>query len=40
VVQGVAVEESLGDVRVKYAGPATDLTAGELRILQKYRQMR
>jgi hypothetical protein len=40
VVQGVAVEESLGDVRVKYAGAATDLTAGELRILQKYRQMR
>lgn len=40
VVQGVAVEESLGDVRVKYAAPATDLTAGELRILQKFRPIR
>lgn len=40
VVQGVAVEESNGAVRVKYATPATDLTAGELRILKKYRQNR
>lgn len=39
-VQGVAAEESIGDVRVKYAAASTDLTAGELRILQKYRQMR
>lgn len=38
IVQGVAVEESLGDARVKYAGPATDLTAGEKRILRKYRR--
>lgn len=40
VVQGVAIEESLGDVRVKYAGPATDVTAGERMILQKYRPIR
>jgi hypothetical protein len=40
VVQGVATEESIGDVRVKYAAPSTDLTAGELRILQRYRQTR
>lgn len=40
VVQGVAVEESNGAVSVKYAGPSTDLTAGELRILRKYRQTR
>jgi hypothetical protein len=40
VVQGVAVEESNGPVSVKYAAPSTDLTAGELRILQKYRQTR
>lgn len=40
VVQGVASEESNGPVSVKYAAPATDLTAGELRILQKYRQTR
>lgn len=40
VVQGVASEESLGDVRVKYAAPSTDLTPGELRILRKYRGIR
>jgi hypothetical protein len=40
VVQGVAVEESNGPVSVKYANAATDLTAGELRILQRYRQTR
>jgi hypothetical protein len=38
IVQGVATEESLGDARVKYAGPATDLTKGEQMILQKYRR--
>jgi hypothetical protein len=38
VVQGVATEETLGDARVKYAGPATDLTAGEQMILRKYRR--
>jgi hypothetical protein len=40
VVQGVAVEESNGPTSVKYANPSTDLTAGELRILQKYRHTR
>lgn len=40
LVQGVATEESLGDARVKYAGPAMDLTAGEKMILRKYRRPR
>lgn len=40
VVQGVALEESVGPVRVKYAVAASDLTNGERRILGKYRQMR
>lgn len=40
IVQGVAVEESLGDARVRYAGPAMDLTNGEQMILRKYRQQR
>lgn len=40
VTQGVAVEESIGAVRVKYAGPATDLTSGEKMILRKYRPTR
>lgn len=40
VVQGVATEESIGAVRVKYAGAATDLTTTEKLILGKYRQMR
>jgi hypothetical protein len=40
VVQGVATEESIGDVSVKYAAPAVDMTPGELRILGKYRQIR
>ena len=40
VVQGVATEETIGDVRMKYAGAASDLTAGELRILRKYRGIR
>jgi hypothetical protein len=39
-VQGVALEESVGDVRVKYATSATDLTNGEARILRKYRRTR
>lgn len=38
VVQGPAIEESLGDSRVKYAAASTDLTAGEKAILRKYRQ--
>lgn len=40
VVQGVATEESVGAVRVKYAGAATDLTNGEKWILMKYRGIR
>lgn len=40
VVQGAASEESVGDVRVKYAAAATDLTPGERRILGKYRGIR
>lgn len=40
VVQGVATEENIGDVRVKYAGPATDLTKSEQMILAKYRRIR
>lgn len=40
VVQGVALEESVGPVRMKYAVAATDLTNGEKRILGKYRQSR
>lgn len=40
IVQGVATEETVGDVRVKYAGAATDLTAGERMILRKYRSHR
>lgn len=40
VIQGVAVEESLGENRVKYAAGATDLTANELRILRKYKRAR
>lgn len=40
VIQGVASEESVGDVRVKYAAAATDLTPGELRILQMARPIR
>jgi len=40
VVQGVALEESVGPVRMKYANAATDLTNGEARILGKYRQQR
>jgi hypothetical protein len=40
VVQGVATEESVGAVRAKYAGAATDLTNGERWILLKYRGIR
>jgi hypothetical protein len=40
VIQGAATEEQIGDVRVKYAAPAADLTPGELRILGRYRQIR
>lgn len=38
VVQGAAVFEALPNgQQVRYAGPALDLTANELRILRKYR---
>ncbi len=41
VVQGPAVMETLGRTQqIRYAGAATDLTNGELRILAKYRQTR
>lgn len=40
MVQGVATEEQVGDVRIRYAGPATDLTNGEKAILRKYRPSR
>lgn len=40
LVQGVTTEEQVGDVRVKYAGPAMDLTKSEEQILRKYRQTR
>jgi hypothetical protein len=40
IVQGVATEETVGDVVVAYGMNATDFTPGELRILQKYRRTR
>lgn len=40
IVQGPASEEANGDVRVKYAAAATDLTNGEKLILGKYRPIR
>lgn len=40
IVQGVAVEESVGQTRLKYAGPASDLTTSEMFILRKYRPTR
>jgi hypothetical protein len=40
VLQGPAIEESVGDVRVKFGVNATDLSTGELRILKKKRQIR
>jgi hypothetical protein len=39
-VQGVAVEESIGAVSIKYAAPALELTPNELRVLRKYRPTR
>jgi hypothetical protein len=38
VVQGVASEEQIGPVRIKYAGASTDLTSTEKIILGKYRR--
>jgi len=40
VVQGPAVEENIGNVSVKYAGPPMDLTSTEKLILRKYRPTR
>lgn len=40
VIQGPAVEENIGTVRVKYAGPPMDLTKTEQAILRKYRPTR
>ena len=40
VVQGPALEETVGADRVKYAVASTDLTANELRILRKAKKLR
>ena len=40
VVQGVASEESVGDVRIRYSAASMDLTEGEKAILNKYRPIR
>jgi hypothetical protein len=40
VVQGPALQETVGEESVRYAVANTDLTAGELRILRKYRRTR
>lgn len=40
IVQGVAVEENIGAVSVKYAGPALDLSPTEKLVLHKYRPTR
>jgi hypothetical protein len=40
VLQGAAIEEQRGTGRIRYAGPATDLTMGEQLILGKYRHIR
>lgn len=40
VVQGVALEESIGATRIKYAAGASDLTNTERFILRKYRPTR
>lgn len=40
VVQGVTVAETVGSSSVRYAGPAMDLTKGELAILRRYRPTR
>ena len=37
VVQGVAVYETVGPASIRYAGPATDFTAGEKAILSRHR---
>ncbi len=40
VIQGPAVEETIGAVSVKYAGPPMDLTNSEQAIRRKYRPTR
>lgn len=40
IVQGVAQSETIGDTTVSYGMAASDLTANELRILQRYRAAR
>jgi hypothetical protein len=40
IVQGVALEEQVGQTRVKYAVAATDLTSTEQMILRRYRPTR
>lgn len=40
VVQGVATEEQVGQVRIKYAGAAMDLTKTEQAVLRKYKRIR
>jgi hypothetical protein len=40
VVQGVAVEETVGPVRMKYAGAAMDLSTTERIVLRKYKPTR
>jgi len=37
-IQGVAQSETIGDASMTYAVPALELTANELRILQRYRR--
>lgn len=39
VIQGAAIQESSGDVSIRYGTNATDFTAGERAILHKYRQI-
>lgn len=39
-VQGPALQESIGEVSVRYGVNSTDLTAGEMAILRKYRKTR
>jgi len=40
VAQGVAQSETVGDVQIAYGMAADDLTANELRILERYRGAR
>jgi hypothetical protein len=40
VLQGAALQETVGETSVRYAVASTDLTANELRILRKYKRAR